>query len=60
MHHWSCSYGESDKPAETGHYALDTLADDVMAIAGALGADTFAVVGHDWGGMVAWHFAASA
>lgn len=28
-----------------------------MALAAALGHDTFALVGHDWGGLVAWHSA---
>ncbi|WP_395322505.1 alpha/beta fold hydrolase [Variovorax sp. UC74_104] len=51
-------YGTSAKPAGVGSYALDTLADDVMGIARALDAPRFSLVGHDWGGMVAWHLAA--
>ncbi|MDQ0607433.1 pimeloyl-ACP methyl ester carboxylesterase [Variovorax sp. W1I1] len=51
-------YGESQKPEGTGAYTLDTLADDVMGIAQALNAPRFCLVGHDWGGMVAWHLAA--
>jgi len=51
-------YGESDKPAGIGAYALDTLADDVCGICSQLGHERFAVVGHDWGGIVAWHLAA--
>ena len=51
-------YGESDKPGGIGAYALDTLADDVCGICGELGHERFAVVGHDWGGIVAWHLAA--
>jgi pimeloyl-ACP methyl ester carboxylesterase len=51
-------YGGSDKPVGIGAYTLDTLADDVMGIAHALGAPRFSLVGHDWGGMVAWHVAA--
>ena len=50
-------YGDSDKPRGLRHYVLDTLANDVTAIAAALGATRFAVVGHDWGGMVAWQLA---
>jgi epoxide hydrolase 4 len=51
-------YGESDKPSAVGAYALDTLADDICEICNQLGYDRFAVVGHDWGGIVAWHLAA--
>ena len=50
-------YGDSDKPRGLSHYVLDTLADDVVALAAALGGGRFAVVGHDWGGMVAWQLA---
>ncbi|MDM0009505.1 alpha/beta hydrolase [Variovorax sp. J22G73] len=51
-------YGASDKPGGVRDYVLDVLADDVCALGAALGAEQFAVVGHDWGGMVAWHLAA--
>lgn len=51
-------YGASDKPRRADDYVLDVLADDVCALGAALGAEQFAVVGHDWGGMVAWHLAA--
>ena len=51
-------YGESGKPAGVRAYALDTLADDVCALCSQLGHERFAVVGHDWGGIVAWHLAA--
>ena len=50
-------YNLSDKPAGIAAYRLDTLADDVFGLADALGRDRFAVVGHDWGGVVAWHLA---
>jgi pimeloyl-ACP methyl ester carboxylesterase len=51
-------YNRSEKPAGTAAYRLDTLADDVLGLADALGYHRFAVVGHDWGGVVAWHLAA--
>ncbi|MBB1600429.1 alpha/beta fold hydrolase [Variovorax sp. UMC13] len=51
-------YGLSDKPKGLRAYALDTLADDVLALCTAFGHARFAVVGHDWGGVVAWHLAA--
>ncbi len=51
-------YGLSDKPTGRLAYRLDTLADDVLGLADALGRERFAVVGHDWGGALAWHLAA--
>jgi pimeloyl-ACP methyl ester carboxylesterase len=50
-------YGRSDKPDGLRSYVLDTLADDVLHLASALGYSRFSVVGHDWGGVVAWHLA---
>lgn len=50
-------YGGSDRPGKTSAYDLDPLADDVAGLIRQLGADRAAVVGHDWGGGVAWHFA---
>src|SRR5207248_1695549 len=48
-------YGGTDKQ---GPYDLDTLAGDAAALVRALGAEKADVIGHDWGGMVAWHLAA--
>lgn len=48
-------FGKSDKP-DNG-YDLDTLAADVAGLAGELGFKRFSVVGHDWGGPVAWNLA---
>jgi len=39
-------------------YRMRRLAADVLALADQAGADTFDVVGHDWGAAVAWHLAA--
>jgi len=50
-------YGGSDRPPRVSDYDLDPLADDVVAFMEALGAQRAAVIGHDWGGAVAWHFA---
>jgi epoxide hydrolase 4 len=47
-------YNLSEKPRGIDAYELDTLADDIAALASALGRETFRVVGHDWGGSVAW------
>ncbi len=37
--------------------SVDALAADVTALAQTLGYDSFSLVGHDWGGLVAWHLA---
>ena len=50
-------YNLSDKPAGIAAYTLDRLAEDVLGLADSLGCPRFAVVGHDWGGVVAWHLA---
>jgi pimeloyl-ACP methyl ester carboxylesterase len=50
-------YGQSDKPEETDAYVLNTLAQDMGAIAAALGAERWVSVGHDWGSIVAWRCA---
>jgi epoxide hydrolase 4 len=50
-------YNLSDKPKGVAPYRLDVLADDVLGLADALGRGRFMVVGHDWGGVVAWHLA---
>ena len=47
-------YGLSDKPHGVGAYHLDKLAADVIALADARGFATIRLVGHDWGGLVAW------
>ena len=47
-------FGGSDRPQDVAAYATDTLVADLFALADALGIDRFALVGHDWGGAVAW------
>jgi pimeloyl-ACP methyl ester carboxylesterase len=44
-------YGDSDKPADG--YAKRTMANDVVAVARALGHEKFALAGHDRGALVA-------
>jgi epoxide hydrolase 4 len=50
-------YNLSSKPRGVDAYALDCLAADVVALADAVGAKQFAVVGHDWGASVGWWLA---
>ncbi|MGY1659747.1 alpha/beta fold hydrolase [Geodermatophilus sp. SYSU D00705] len=49
-------YGGSDKPPRG--YDLPTAASDVAALVRALGERDAVLVGHDWGGLVAWSAAA--
>jgi len=52
-------YSPDARPAAVTDYALPELVGDVIGIADALGFETFHLVGHDWGGAVAWVLAAS-
>ncbi len=54
------SPGARPDPAELSNYTIDRLVGDVLAVADALGADRFHLVGHDWGGAVAWQVADAA
>jgi pimeloyl-ACP methyl ester carboxylesterase len=47
-------FAASDKPEGVENYETDKIVADVMALADALGLDQFTLVGHDWGGAVAW------
>jgi pimeloyl-ACP methyl ester carboxylesterase len=47
-------FAGSDRPQEVEAYAADTLVDDIFALADALDLERFALVGHDWGGAIAW------
>jgi len=48
-------YNDSDKP-KSG-YDLDTLSHDIRGLIHNLGYRKAHVVGHDWGGSIAWHLA---
>lgn len=50
-------YNLSDAPTELSAYAMANLVGDVAAVIRHLGADKAVIVGHDWGGAVAWQFA---
>jgi len=51
-------YNKSDQPAETQAYAMSHLMADVEAVIRHAGETKATVVGHDWGGAIAWQFAA--
>ena len=47
-------FAGSDMPQDVGEYKTDTLISDIFALADTLGLESFALVGHDWGGAIAW------
>ncbi len=47
-------YRGSSKPKGVENYTPDKLIGDVFQLADALGVGTFTIVGHDWGGAIAW------
>ena len=50
-------YNQSDKPKGVEQYAMPLLVADVAAVVAAEKASQAIVVGHDWGGAVAWNVA---
>jgi pimeloyl-ACP methyl ester carboxylesterase len=51
-------HGRSGCPAEPDSYRIERLVADVLGVADHFGAERFVLVGHDWGGIVAWCAAA--
>lgn len=47
-------YRNSSKPQDIAAYTPDKLIGDIFQLADALGVGEFTVVGHDWGGAIAW------
>jgi pimeloyl-ACP methyl ester carboxylesterase len=50
-------YGRTDRPLGVMSYAMDLLESDVTDLIDASGAKSVLLVGHDWGGMIAWSYA---
>jgi pimeloyl-ACP methyl ester carboxylesterase len=50
-------YNDSDKPSEVHEYAIEELVKDVAGVVTGLGYERCVLIGHDWGGAIAWHFA---
>ncbi len=50
-------YGETDAPAPIEAYTQRHLVGDIVGMLDALGIVKCAIVGHDWGGAVAWNAA---
>jgi pimeloyl-ACP methyl ester carboxylesterase len=50
-------YGGSSRPRGRAAYGLSHLTEDVAGLIDASGARSVLLLGHDWGGLVAWTFA---
>jgi len=50
-------YNESARPPNVRDYRIRCLVDDVAGLIAALGEKRAVVVGHDWGGVIAWKLA---
>lgn len=50
-------YGQSEKPPQISDYNINLLAADILELIHALGYQKAYIVGHDWGGAVAWNIA---
>jgi pimeloyl-ACP methyl ester carboxylesterase len=50
-------YNESDKPPQQSAYMMSEFIKDVEGVIKGLGYDRCVLVGHDWGGAIAWNFA---
>ena len=50
-------YGQTDRPEAIDQYTLLHLVGDMVGLLDALGAESAAIAGHDWGAPVAWHAA---
>lgn len=47
-------FAGSDRPQDVDAYKTEVLVDDIFALADKLDLTEFALVGHDWGGAIAW------
>jgi pimeloyl-ACP methyl ester carboxylesterase len=47
-------YNLSEKPPRVEDYRIEVLVEDVIGLIDYFGANTAAIVGHDWGASVAW------
>jgi pimeloyl-ACP methyl ester carboxylesterase len=50
-------YNLSEKPAGVSAYRIEVLLEDIRALIHHAGQEKASVVGHDWGGVLAWHLA---
>lgn len=52
-------YGETDAPEGVAEYAFPNLVGDIVGLIATLGEESAHIVGHDWGGSIAWALAAN-
>jgi epoxide hydrolase 4 len=52
-------YNETDKPTGVENYKIEILLQDILGLVKYFSADKVIIVGHDWGGALAWEFAKS-
>jgi pimeloyl-ACP methyl ester carboxylesterase len=50
-------YNLSDKPRGVSAYRIDVLREDVVGLIRQANAERAVIVGHDWGGVIAWNLA---
>src|SRR6201996_8453730 len=50
--------GKTKRPVGAANYTVDKLLGDIAAIIDASGAKSVVLIAHDWGGLLAWFFAA--
>ena len=50
-------YNDSDKPKAVTAYAMSELVRDIVGVITGLGYEKCVLVGHDWGGAIAWNVA---
>ena len=50
-------YNRSDQPEGVESYAMPNLVTDIAAVIAAEGEESAVVMGHDWGGAIAWNVA---
>ncbi len=50
-------YNKSDQPKGVENYTMEKLVEDVAAVLKHFKRDRATIVGHDWGGAIAWAFA---
>lgn len=53
-------YGRSSVPQDVEAYAMEELAADIIGLMDAAEIESAAIVGHDWGALLAWHLALTA
>ena len=51
-------YGDTTRPTDLADYRIESLMDDVACLIDAAGAEKTVLLGHDWGALIAWEFAA--